>query len=149
LGVIREIHDLELVVSLPNNLTGFVPITEISDLVSQAVEKATSGTVSNKKGIDDDEDMKDDSSSDSSDEEAGEGEVLLPSLEAMFTVGQLVRCVVTEVEGGKEGKEEGSKNRRRIELSINPAKTNAGTTAKGLFEGMVSCWHGREIVKRD
>lgn len=41
LGVIREINELDLVISLPDQLTGYVSITEISRQVTAAVENAT------------------------------------------------------------------------------------------------------------
>ncbi|KAI9002578.1 hypothetical protein DFJ74DRAFT_696109 [Hyaloraphidium curvatum] len=152
LGVVKEIHDLELVVSLPNNLTGFVPITEVSDLVSKAVERAALGA----SGADADMETPEDESSASEDgddsSEPGQGgqgvedEVSLPSLEALFHVGQVLRCVVTEL-GSGPGKGASSepaidgdgvgKQRRRVELSIKPSATNCGLTAKSLFEGMV------------
>lgn len=39
---IKEIYDLELIVSLPNNLTGSVPITHISSEIKELVEKIAS-----------------------------------------------------------------------------------------------------------
>lgn len=39
LGVVKEIHDIELLISLPNNLTGCVPITDISSTLSQKAEQ--------------------------------------------------------------------------------------------------------------
>jgi len=40
LTCIKEIHALDMVLGLPNQLTGSVSITEISQVVSQAIEKA-------------------------------------------------------------------------------------------------------------
>lgn len=40
LGAIKEINDLDLCVSLPNQLTGFVSITEISSKLTEQVERA-------------------------------------------------------------------------------------------------------------
>lgn len=117
-----------------------MPITEISDQVSKAVERATGGGKKAANGGDEDDDMNnddDESSSDSGSEEGDKDEVTLPSLEDMFRVGQPLQCVVTEVEAGKEGSESLSKSRRRIELSIKPSKINAGLNAKSIFEGMV------------
>lgn len=39
LGAVKEVHDLEIVVSLPNNLTGSVAITEISRVITERVER--------------------------------------------------------------------------------------------------------------
>ena len=38
LGCIKEINDLDLCISLPNQLTGFVSITEITRLITEKVE---------------------------------------------------------------------------------------------------------------
>lgn len=40
-GAIKEIHDLELMVSLPNNLTGSVAITDISTEFREMIERIT------------------------------------------------------------------------------------------------------------
>ena len=42
LCAVKEIHDLELIVSLPNNLTGSVAITNISSEIKELVEKIAS-----------------------------------------------------------------------------------------------------------
>lgn len=39
LGMVKEVHDYELVVSLPNNLTGTVAITAISDTYTELLQK--------------------------------------------------------------------------------------------------------------
>uniref|UniRef100_A0A8B9T6W0 Protein RRP5 homolog n=1 Tax=Anas platyrhynchos TaxID=8839 RepID=A0A8B9T6W0_ANAPL len=39
LGCIKEVSDFELVISLPNGLTGFVPVTQISDAYSKMLSK--------------------------------------------------------------------------------------------------------------
>jgi len=39
LGCIKEVSDYELVISLPNGLTGFVPVTQISDAYSKLLSK--------------------------------------------------------------------------------------------------------------
>jgi rRNA biogenesis protein RRP5 len=38
LGCIKEINDLDLCISLPNQLTGFVSITDITRLITEKVE---------------------------------------------------------------------------------------------------------------
>lgn len=144
LAIVREINDLELVVSLPNNLTGFVPITEISDIVSKAVEKATGAQAAESDKVASEVDSDSDDVSDLSSDV--DGEVTLPSLEAMFRLGQIVRCVVTGIEDGSGKQSKGvageaagdSKHRRRIEMSVSPGRTNSGVGPKALFEGLVS-----------
>ena len=39
LGCIKEVSDYELVISLPNGLSGFVPVTQISDAYSNMLSK--------------------------------------------------------------------------------------------------------------
>lgn len=39
LGCIKEVSDYELIVSLPNGLIGFVPVTQISDTYSKMLSK--------------------------------------------------------------------------------------------------------------
>ncbi|XP_008947621.1 PREDICTED: protein RRP5 homolog [Merops nubicus] len=103
LGCIKEVSDYELVVSLPNGLSGFVPVTHISDAYSKMLSK-----------------------------EVAQGELLedLHSLSDMYSVGTLVRCIVTSVEKNADG-------RRSIKLSINPKKVNKGLNASALAPGML------------
>jgi rRNA biogenesis protein RRP5 len=70
LGAIKEINELELVISLPNGLTGFVSITEISEEISKIAEQVAN---------------------DDNDEEE------LPELNSLFTIGQLIACAVSEL----------------------------------------------------
>ncbi|XP_064320140.1 protein RRP5 homolog isoform X2 [Phalacrocorax carbo] len=77
LGCIKEVSDYELVVSLPNGLSGFVPVTQISDAYSKMLSK-----------------------------QVAEGELLedLNSLLDMYSPGTLVRCIVTSVERSADGR---------------------------------------------
>ncbi|KAJ3043804.1 Protein RRP5 [Rhizophlyctis rosea] len=109
LGCIKEINDLDLAVSLPNQLTGYVSITEISDHISAQVEKAANDE-------DEDEDAE------------------VPNLRDFFYLGQPITCVVISTEVNKEGE---GKSRRRIELSLKPELVNVGVSATDLFVGMV------------
>ncbi|KAJ3411723.1 hypothetical protein HDV05_001783 [Chytridiales sp. JEL 0842] len=147
LGIIKEINDLDLVVSLPNQLTGYVSITEISEPITKLVEKAAAQ--------DDDDDKSDsDMQVDSNEEEvslllkpfvviiasltielsqiAG-----LPSLSHLFTVGQPIQCVISSLNtGSSEGGEKDS-GKKRIDLSIKPDLVNAGLSADVLVPGML------------
>jgi rRNA biogenesis protein RRP5 len=40
MGFIKEINDLDMSISLPNQLTGFVSITDITSKITQKIEKA-------------------------------------------------------------------------------------------------------------
>uniref|UniRef100_A0A672TTY3 Protein RRP5 homolog n=1 Tax=Strigops habroptila TaxID=2489341 RepID=A0A672TTY3_STRHB len=77
LGCIKEVSDYELVISLPNGLSGFVPVTQISDAYSKLLSK-----------------------------QVAQGELLedLNSLVDMYSPGTLVRCIVTTIEKSADGR---------------------------------------------
>ncbi|KAM6306459.1 protein RRP5 homolog [Aegotheles albertisi] len=77
LGCIKEVSDYELVISLPNGLSGFVPVTQICDAYSKMLSK-----------------------------QVAQGELLedLSSLSDMYSPGTLVRCIVTSVERNANGR---------------------------------------------
>ncbi|GAB0192080.1 protein RRP5 [Grus japonensis] len=77
LGCIKEVSEYELAISLPNGLSGFVPVTQISNAYSKMLSK-----------------------------EVAQGELLedLNSLLDMYSPGTLVRCIVTSVEKRADGR---------------------------------------------
>ncbi|XP_006831373.1 PREDICTED: protein RRP5 homolog [Chrysochloris asiatica] len=77
LGCVKEVHDLELVISLPNGLQGFVQVTEICD----AYTKKLNEQVAQEEPLTD-----------------------LVHLPELFSPGMLVRCVVSCVGITKKGK---------------------------------------------
>ncbi|KAG2203792.1 hypothetical protein INT47_012725 [Mucor saturninus] len=99
MGCISRINELDLFVSLPHQLVGVVPITEISDALTAIVEKVAHE--------DEDEDM-----------EEGTG-TSLPNLAELFHVGQWVRCKVASLQTGED-----SKQKKVIELSLKPSFVN-------------------------
>ena len=116
LGVVASVGDLDLMVSLPSNMVGRVAITEVSDAVTAAVERAAADAP------------------DADAEEAGEGEgenegdgahaddaaaAQVPDLNQLFAVGQTVVCTVLEATNEGEG------NKHAIQLSLNPRRVNA------------------------
>ncbi|CAO3666623.1 unnamed protein product [Rhizopus microsporus] len=96
LGCVSRINELELFVSLPHQLVGVIPITEISDALTETIQKIAN---------DEDEDM---------DEEENK----MPSLNNMFYVGQWLRCKITNLPALEE------KAKRPIELSLKPQVVN-------------------------
>ena len=72
-GCIKAITEVECVVSLPDGLTGFVSLREVSDVMQELVDRY----------VDDNED--------------GES-IELPEMADMFHVGQLVRVAVVKLE---------------------------------------------------
>ncbi|KAK9768908.1 rRNA biogenesis protein rrp5 [Basidiobolus ranarum] len=113
MGVVTQINELDIAVSLPNHLIGFVSITEVSDAISKAVEAAARA-----------EEDSDDEGSDP----------VLPSLNELFKIGQYVNCAVTKLEGSSD---KSASAKKRIELSLNPSTVNAGIMKDDLCEGML------------
>ncbi|QPG74827.1 hypothetical protein FOA43_002163 [Brettanomyces nanus] len=101
LGRISHINKMEIVLSLSDNLEGYIPITNLSDEVSKTLS------------VVDDEDDDDDESSSDDDEESS-----IPSLSSLFTIGQYLRAIVTE--------NTSDTGKKRLELSIEPSKVNEG-----------------------
>jgi rRNA biogenesis protein RRP5 len=133
MGQIVGILPLTLLVSLPNQLLGHIPITNISPQFTQRLEQ-----------MDQDEDME---PSDSEDEDAeGSPKLGLPELGQMFAVGQYVRAAVTAVfQGGAsdpsglyKSRDELAKLCKRVELSLSPNLVNEGVKVDDLKSGFVS-----------
>ncbi|KAK4692586.1 rRNA biogenesis protein RRP5, partial [Lecanoromycetidae sp. Uapishka_2] len=102
LGQVSEINRYDIALSLPNNLTGYVPLTSISDKVTQKVEELAVEDKDNE-------------------EEENAGASINPR--KLFHLGQYLRAYVTSTQ-----KEEspGARGKRHIELSLNPREANAG-----------------------
>lgn len=120
-GCITKIKDLELIVALPSQITGVVPITEISEQVSAAVERIAGD---NDNDNDDDDDDEDD------EEEQG-----LPSLYKLFRVGQFVQCRVVRVE---EADPSDKRTKTNVELTLRPEAINRDVAKVDASEGSVS-----------
>ncbi|SZF05122.1 unnamed protein product [Blumeria hordei] len=101
-GQVHEINEHDIALSLPNNLTGYVPITSISDQFTQRVECSailSEEEFVNEKQVDD------------------------ISLKKIFKIGQYLRAYV--VSTSEEARPNAtSKPKRRIELSLLPQLTN-------------------------
>jgi rRNA biogenesis protein RRP5 len=112
MGCISRINELDLFVSLPHQLVGVVPITEISDALTAIVEK-----VANE---DEDEDMEEGS------------ETALPNLNELFHIGQWVRCKVTGLQSGENN------SKKVVELSLKPSLVNEDIIKVDVTPGVVS-----------
>lgn len=118
LGQIIGIKETEIVLSLAGNLTGYIPITNISKELTKRLE-----------------DLDSESDSDSSSDEDSKVTVgsyknkgsEIQKLDSMFTVGQYLRAVVTD--------NTSSSGRKSIELSIEPEKVNENLTKQDLVDG--------------
>ncbi|KAJ3843897.1 hypothetical protein F5878DRAFT_721109 [Lentinula raphanica] len=129
-GQIISIQPLALVVSLPNQLFGHVPITNISSQLTSLLESMD---------VDEEEDVEE-----SGDE--GEGSASrskIPELSELFHVGQYVRATVTllhvpgttDVTGLGKSRDETLRASRRVELSLNPQQVNDGVQKSDLKAG--------------
>ncbi|TID18833.1 rRNA biogenesis protein-like protein RRP5 [Venturia nashicola] len=101
LGQITKITSRDIALALPNNLTGYVPLTAVSDQLTKRVEKMLADNEEADKSDDEDEDFE---------------EIELKNL---FTVGQYLRAYVTS-----NGTDVGGKHKRHIELSLQPQLVN-------------------------
>ncbi|KAF5352778.1 hypothetical protein D9756_006044 [Leucocoprinus leucothites] len=127
LGQIVSIIPLGLIISLPNQLYGHVPITQISSQFTSLLERFDA--------------QDEDSNAGESDEE--EEGVRLPDLYEMFHVGQYVRTVVTNVHAAGVSDMSGlgklrddlAKASKRVELSLVPEKVNVGVQKVDLKGG--------------
>ncbi|GAA6057842.1 hypothetical protein JCM3770_000609 [Rhodotorula araucariae] len=130
-----QVRPLELIVSLPNQLLGHIPITNISPEFTARLEKAGEDSS-------DEEDSDDDDDSDEDDEDKpSKG---LPGLTSLFRLGQWLVAVVAASKagdsktklGGREG-DEAVRSSRRVELSLEPEKVNEGIAKGDLKRGFI------------
>ena len=108
LGQVAQINSQDIALALPNNLTGFVPLTAISDRVTERFEAMLG-------------DMDVDGS------EANSVEEIDINLKSFLSLGQYLRAYVTSTSEGT-----GAKAKRHIELSIDPRKANSGLKKSDL-----------------
>jgi rRNA biogenesis protein RRP5 len=138
LGMITKINELDLVVALPNHMTGKVPITEISDAITRRVEAAAL-----------DEESEQDEPMPDVDEEVDDEDLVaaatrlergLPDLRQLFSVGQWVRCAVVGLPDNDESTtgdaKAKSRRKRHIELSLKVEHVNAGLATLDLIAGL-------------
>ncbi|KZT52546.1 hypothetical protein CALCODRAFT_441411 [Calocera cornea HHB12733] len=130
-GRIAAIHPLHLVLSLPDQLAGYVPITHITSQLTALLEK---------------EDATPSASSSAEDEDEDEDAVGLPELGSMFSVGQYVRASVTVVRSAAArgtaldlGKPRNDMEAmaRRVELTLVPEVVNEGVVVKDIVPGFM------------
>jgi rRNA biogenesis protein RRP5 len=135
LAQVVSIEPLALIVSLPNQLYGHVPITQVS---SELVSSLESMDVDDEPPPDDD---------DNDDEETEARTSSVPDLFDLFRPGQYLRCVVVDshaagttktVAGAGRARDEVERASRRVELSLIPEQVNQGVVKTDLKPGFVS-----------
>ncbi|KZT05820.1 U3 snoRNP-associated protein Rrp5 [Laetiporus sulphureus 93-53] len=127
LGQIVSVQPLALIISLPNQLFGHVPITEVSSQLTSLLESLEE---------DADEEL-------SEDGEEGSSKPRVPELSQIFHPGQYVRTIVsmihpagtTNTRGLGRDHDQVQKASRRVELSLVPEKVNAGVLKTDLRPG--------------
>ncbi|KAI8951983.1 hypothetical protein F4801DRAFT_577854 [Xylaria longipes] len=111
LGQITEIRPLQVILALPNSLSGHVPITSISDVLGERVAAEA-------EAIDEDDNETD-----------------TVDLKDIFEVGQYLRAYVTSTTEGSTGTL--TKPKKHIELSLRPEHTNTGLSSEEVVENVV------------
>ncbi|KAL3417735.1 S1 RNA binding domain-containing protein [Phlyctema vagabunda] len=106
LGQVSQINAHDIALSLPNNLTGYVPITSISDKITERVEAIAAA-----------EDRSED------------GEVEDVELESLFSLGQYLRAYVVSTSDDSAS----GKSKRHIELSLQPQQSNNSLTSQNVI----------------
>ncbi|KAK9494237.1 hypothetical protein V1508DRAFT_413338 [Lipomyces doorenjongii] len=125
LGQISQINAYDIALSMPNNLTGYIPITNISEQIStklDAIEQDSDDIPAASDGENEDGDI--------SKKEINDDQI--PDLKTLFRVGQWLRAIVTERQSGT-----GDKGRKKhIELSVKPEAVNSFIDREDLTKGM-------------
>lgn len=139
LAQVVSIQPLALIVSLPNQLYGHVPITQISSELTASLESMDV----------DDEPPSDDEEGKGADADADAKAAPLPDLFDLFRPGQYLRCVIvashaagTTKSGAGTGRarDEVEKVSGRVELGLIPELVNQGVVKTDLKPGFVSKW---------
>ncbi|KAE8388646.1 hypothetical protein BDV23DRAFT_108641 [Aspergillus alliaceus] len=110
LGQVSSINAHDIGLSLPNNLTGYVPLTAVSKGLEEKIESLLKEDESD----DDDEDSEEDSL----------------DLSDYFYLGQYLRAYVVSV--GNNAADASSKSKKRIELAVDPRQANFGLLKSDL-----------------
>lgn len=113
LGQVSSINVHDIGLSLPNNLTGYVPLTSVSKGLEQKIEK-----------------MLNEDGSESDDGEDNDEDTL--ELQDYFYLGQYLRAYVSSV--GNDGADSNARNKKRIELAVDPRQANSGLSRSDLVE---------------
>ncbi|KAK9376758.1 uncharacterized protein V1513DRAFT_438046 [Lipomyces chichibuensis] len=125
LGQISQINAYDIALSMPNNLTGYIPITNISEQISTKLDAIEQDSEDVPAASDEEN-----ANGDISKKEINEDQI--PDLKSLFRVGQWLRAIVTERQSGA-----GDKARKKhIELSVKPEAVNSFIDREDLTKGM-------------
>ncbi|KAI9840320.1 MAG: rRNA biogenesis protein rrp5 [Sclerophora amabilis] len=116
LGQVSKIHANDIALALPNNLTGYIPLTAVSSKLTERLE----ALVKNE--------------SDNEDISHGEGKQQdRTEPRDFFHHGQYLRAYVVST-SEESTINRITKNKKHIELSVNPQQANSGLTPSDLIE---------------
>jgi rRNA biogenesis protein RRP5 len=115
LGQITSINSRDITVALPNNLTGYVPMTAVSSQFTAKIEN-----------------MLNEDPSAAEDENLSDGEDEI-DLTYYFRVGQYVRAAVTSTE--ESSSRTTTRTKKHIELSLDPKLSNSGLSRSNVVVG--------------
>ncbi|KAK9386774.1 hypothetical protein V1515DRAFT_587107 [Lipomyces mesembrius] len=125
LGQISQINAYDIALSMPNNLTGYIPITNISEQISTKLDAIEQDSDDVPAASDEENEHRDISKKEINEDQ-------IPDLKALFRVGQWLRAIVTERQSGT-----GDKGRKKhIELSVKPEAVNSIIDREDLTKGM-------------
>ncbi|KAI9667406.1 MAG: rRNA biogenesis protein rrp5 [Bathelium mastoideum] len=114
LGQVTRISPRDVALTLPNNLTGYVPLTSISDKLNQRIETVLAS-----------------SDGEESDDAQDGGDI---DLKDYFRIGQYLRaCVTSNVDDDMAI--DRRKFKRRIELTLDPRQTNVEVAGSDVAVG--------------
>lgn len=122
LGQIVEINKYDMVLSLANNLLGYISLTRISGKLTELLEKSTAES---------DDEIDDEDTEQEKEEQGSEKDStqeITTALEELFHVGQWLRAVVV-VDSSKDRK-------KHIDLSIDPVLVNEQIQDDDLIPGI-------------
>ncbi|PLW31843.1 hypothetical protein PCANC_17210 [Puccinia coronata f. sp. avenae] len=126
-GMIIQVRPLELIVALPGQLVGHVPITEISSYYTERLQQTV-------------EEEEEEESQHSSSSDSDHNPNSLKGLDEMFTVGQWIRCSVvkTTAEITKDNLRVSPlvRSALRVTLTLDPVHINSGIDKSDLQNGM-------------
>nr|POF21048.1 rrna biogenesis protein rrp5 [Quercus suber] len=115
LGRVVAITSRDVALALCNNLTGYVPLTSISEILGNRIEKLLASEETGR-ATEADEDV---------------------DLKKLFHIGQWLRAEVTATSSASSAT---SKSRRHIELSVDPRQVNGGLdTENVVVNSMIQC----------
>ncbi|KAG0704363.1 hypothetical protein DFH29DRAFT_380266 [Suillus ampliporus] len=129
LGQIASIQPLALIISLPNQVMGHVPITQVTSQLTSRLESM--------------HEQEEPSDTESVDDGESDSRTEVPDLFQLFHVGQYVRAVVTNVHASgftdvsaiSKLRDDAAKASRRLELSLVPKTVNSGVLKTDLKPG--------------